>query len=443
MISGLDSEELDFITTLSNDVIGDGLIDQWHGMTELQVSEIEKLLSNNTYPELDESITNRMREIEESQLNSNTKKQTQQNVNQFKQFLEEQNLSPKIEEMPVRYLAQYLRFWYSQLKKKDNGLYSPSSLICIRASIQRYLSSSEVGRRVNIVNGEDFKEANNMLKCKIGQHLKANGSSSNSSVSINGEDLKKLGHYFNRSDATRLQEEVFFNFLYHFGYRGREWIRDIKVSSIRIHQDQNNVEFVEIMKPKAEKNVKASLSRRNYESNKNVGMYELPDKSKCPVHALKIYLEKLPGDNLFPKPSKDSWYSPNQVQGKHTLHNFMKKISTNAQLSQTYNNHCVRATVVTELHNKGYAVEHIQAVTGHKRPESVYRYLKSISSEKKRKISNAITTTMHTAAKTTEIRSDEKGHGAIVIQEASTSTSSELQPSAVLEKNGAVLKFYL
>ena len=257
--------------------------------------------------------------------------------------------------------------------------------------------------------------------------------------------MEKLGHYFNRSDAARLQE-VFFNILYHFGYRGREWIRYIKVSSIQIHQDQNNVEFVEILKPRAEKNVKASLSRRNYETNKNVGMYELTDKTKCPVHALKMYLEKLPGDDLFPNPmtsNSSSWYSSNQVLGKHTLHNFMKKISTSAQLSQTYTNHNVRATVVTQLHNKGYPVEHIQAVTGHKRPDSVYRYLKNISSEKKRKISNAITTTMHTASKTTEIQNDEGGYGKIVIQEATTSSSVQRQPTATLEKNGAVLKFYL
>ena len=126
MISGLDSEELDFITSLSNDM-GDGSIDQWYGMTELQVSEIEKLLSNNTYPELDESITKQMREIEDQQMNTCTKNQTQQHVKQFKHFLEERNLPSQIEEMPIRYLAQYLKFWYSQLKKKNKGLYSPSS----------------------------------------------------------------------------------------------------------------------------------------------------------------------------------------------------------------------------------------------------------------------------------------------------------------------------
>ena len=94
--------------------------------------------------------------------------------------------------------------------------------------------------------------------------------------------------------ATVLQEEVFFNLLYHFGYCGREWIRDMTVTSINtgIQKDQNNIEFVEIMKPKAEKNVKASLTKRCYESNKNVGMYQLTDKSKCQGTSS----ENLPGE---------------------------------------------------------------------------------------------------------------------------------------------------
>jgi len=49
-------------------------------MTELEVSEIERLLSNNTYPELDESIAKQMREIEDQQMNTYTKNQTHQNV---------------------------------------------------------------------------------------------------------------------------------------------------------------------------------------------------------------------------------------------------------------------------------------------------------------------------------------------------------------------------
>ena len=152
--------------------------------------------------------------------------------------------------MPIRYLAQHLKFWYNQLKKRDNGLYSPSSLIWMRASIQRYLSPSEVRRKINIVTDEDFKEANNMLK--LASTLKQTDLQVPvvhlyqwCIICINDEDLEKLEHYFNRSDAARLQEEVFFNILYPFGYRGRKWIRDIKVSSIQIHQDQNNVEFVE------------------------------------------------------------------------------------------------------------------------------------------------------------------------------------------------------
>ena len=118
----------------------------------------------------------------------------------------------------------------------------------------------------------------------------------------------------------------------------------------------------------------------------------------------------------------------------------MKKISKDSGLSQIYTNHSVRAAVVTELYNKGHSVENIQAVTGHKRPDSVYRYLKNISAEKKRKFSNDITSTMHTSS-TTEIKCD-GDRLRTIFQEATTSTS-EAQPSAVLEKNGAILKFYL
>ena len=133
----------------------------------------------NTATELDSVIIDEMHELEKNQMNSNTMNQTQQHVKLFKTFLQEQRLPGSIEDMSARYLSQYLRVWYGKLTKKDKGIYSPSSLICMRASIQRYLTSSQVNRKVNIINGEDYKEANNMLKCKFGQYLKSNGSTIN------------------------------------------------------------------------------------------------------------------------------------------------------------------------------------------------------------------------------------------------------------------------
>ena len=72
----------------------------------------------------------------------------------------------------------------------------------------------------------------------------------------------------------------------------------------------------------------------------------------------------------------------------------MKTISTNANLSRLYTNHFVRATCVTQLASKGFSISEIQAVTGHKRQDSVQRYIKQIESSKKQKMSNALSESM-------------------------------------------------
>jgi integrase len=54
----------------------------------------------------------------------------------------------------------------------------------------------------------------------------------------------------------------------------------------------------------------------------------------------------------------------------------MKRISEAAGLSNVYTAHCVRATVVTELHDAGYSTETIAKVTGHKQAASVERCIR-------------------------------------------------------------------
>uniref|UniRef100_A0A1I8J2G2 Phage_integrase domain-containing protein n=1 Tax=Macrostomum lignano TaxID=282301 RepID=A0A1I8J2G2_9PLAT len=69
------------------------------------------------------------------------------------------------------------------------------------------------------------------------------------------------------------------------------------------------------------------------------------------------------------------WYTK-QAVGINTLGPLMKTISAKANLSKPYTGHCVRATVVTELHEAGYAVETIAKVTGNKSSTSVERYIR-------------------------------------------------------------------
>ena len=250
----------------------------------------------------------------------------------------------------------------------------------------------------------EFKPANNMLSAMASKYLKSPAScNDNSYKSLPKKDLEALGTYFDRSNAKKLQEEVFFNILYHKGYRGREWIRTLKISNLKIHTDECGIEYADLEIPAFSKNTKGSVVEKSYSNNKQSLIYSTPQqKKRCPVEAIKFYFSKIPPnvEVLFPLEKKHFnysdkyWYYPKQVLGKNTLGSMMKTVSTNANLSRLYTNHCVRATCVTQLANKGFSISEIQAVTGHKRQDSVQRYIKQIESSKKQKMSNALSESM-------------------------------------------------
>jgi len=111
---------------------------------------------------------------------------------------------------------------------------------------------------------------------------------------------------------------------------------------------------------------------------------------RCPVASLEKYLSKLnPNSECFwqrPKRQvKDGgsfWYDSIAV-GHNTLGNFMKTISTKAELSQIYTNHCIRATCITALDNKGMEARHIMSISGHKSETSIKSYSRNVSEKKK------------------------------------------------------------
>ncbi|MEL7309477.1 MAG: DUF3504 domain-containing protein, partial [Pseudomonadota bacterium] len=186
--------------------------------------------------------------------------------------------------------------------------------------------------------------------------------------------------------------EVFFSICYFFGFRGREWLRDLTKDSVVLRKSPDGGDYIDLLKETAEKNVRAE----KHHSVKQAIMTATPDNpSKCPVEALKIYLSKLPTQCLWPKPrrnwSDEHFFSDKQVLGKNTLMGMMKDISKRARLSCIYSNHSIRSTVVTNLQEKNHSVEDCQLVTGQKRKESVERYLKRKSFSQKQQISNSLT----------------------------------------------------
>ena len=71
---------------------------------------------------------------------------------------------------------------------------------------------------------------------------------------IEQSDMKKLNEYFNRSDPVRLQDEVFFSLCYFFGFRGREWLRNLAKDSIVLRETSDGIEYIDLVKGTAEKN---------------------------------------------------------------------------------------------------------------------------------------------------------------------------------------------
>lgn len=85
----------------------------------------------------------------------------------------------------------------------------------------------------------------------------------------------------------------------------------------------------------------------------------------------------------------DVWFEATAL-GPNTLGGMMAVISEQAQLSQRYTNHCLRATAITIFDDAGYASRHIMTFSGHKAETS----LKSYSHHKSERMKRAMSQTL-------------------------------------------------
>lgn len=403
VISGLEEEEMKFMEELiQRDMENpDNIFDQFSGFNLENETQFESFLAflNSDDRNLTIEEQKEIENLEKEGKCVSTEKQTRHYVQMFQAFLKENNLPEDLlKEMPVRYVESYLRLWFSRLRKKDGDLYSPNTLACCRAAIHRYLL--EV-RNMPLIDNEQFSAFHRTYKACITKSIKSKqiltSEGGSGYPAIEPEDMDRLRTYFNRSTPERLQDEVFFLILYHFGFRGREWLRNLTTNSLKLNES-NGTRFVDFEKCMAEKNVRYT----NQAVMRQIVMTETPaTKQNCPVVAVERYLAKLPSESpLFPKPCRKyekngKWYCEKEVLGKNSLQDLMRKISIRAGLSHTYTNHSVRSTCVTNLRKSGFTAEQCQLVTGHNRVESIQRYDKRRASEKitfaeKRSMSKAL-----------------------------------------------------
>ncbi|CAH3185646.1 unnamed protein product [Porites lobata] len=68
----------------------------------------------------------------------------------------------------------------------------------------------------------------------------------------------------------------------------------------------------------------------------------------------------------------------------------MENISSKAELSERYTNHCIRASTITALYQRGVDAKQICAITKHKDERSLSHYISQTTSEQKRQCSRLL-----------------------------------------------------
>ena len=97
------------------------------------------------------------------------------------------------------------------------------------------------------------------------------------------------------------------------------------------------------------------------------------------------------------------WYDA-QVLGVKSLEKMMKNISEDAELSEIYTNHSIRATSITILDRSGIEARHIMSVSGHRSESSIRSYSRTDIGTK-RKMSTMLSHTNKKVQKENEAES--------------------------------------
>ncbi|XP_068738290.1 uncharacterized protein [Montipora capricornis] len=298
-----------------------------------------------------------------------TNKATLNAVRTLRDFCKEQNLDESFQELSKTDLNSLLRKFYTSARKCDGSLYSKNSLVGIRYGIARYLQQE---KGLKITDDEAF-------------------STDNEAFSAVTTELKKLG----KAKPIDVLYKCLFDIVFFLVRRGRENLREHTKSTFAVAVDSQSRKYVYQKEDELDKNHRADDSP--YDTSCDGCMYEKPESALCPMECFELYLSKLnPDIECLWQRRKETISNDNPVWycmaplGKNTLGTFMKTLSKNANLSQEYTNHSIRATAVTLLDHSNFEARHIMRVSGYKSESSIRSYSRRLPENKQSEISDAL-----------------------------------------------------
>lgn len=367
-----------------------------------------------------------MERMEKEAVPTTTSKATKAGVKKFMEWAKKRNVNVDFHTITASDLALILRRFYAEVKKEDGKPLTPSSLVGLRASLNRYVCGAPFYRTINIVGGVEFAVANKMFATKCKLYYKGNNPKPKHKPCIEQADMVKLGDYFStyHQNPVVLSEAVWFLLCFHFGRRGREGWAEMKKDFFTISEDAEG-EYVETTKTETAKNIQGGHRQtdQDYSENRMTGQA---------VEIFKFFLLKLNPecDRMFQYPVNafnilsTVWYSAKPI-GKNTLSNMMQRISEKANLSKRYTCHSVRASSITTLYQAGVSVDKIIAITRHKNTSSLKHYVSGLSTKQKQECSTILSSSVFRGKAVQQNESSSNSEKSITVARKTDTNSSE------------------
>jgi hypothetical protein len=344
-------------------------------------------------------------------------------------------------------MNQCLSKFYTSAREIDGCYYKKSTLMSLRAALDRHLLSPPHNKKFSICDPVTFQEANKTLHSYL-KHLIGSGKIAGT-VHKNPLTPEAVQYLFEKGELTSsetvdprgLMQTVWFYISLYFGKRGRENQRAMKKSMLRLCVTSAGEEYFELNKDQPG----TMLSSKNHtgglegtEDHSDGKIFAIATSPRCPVQTIKAYLSHLNPDNdaLFQRPKCPSAkFNPNEatvwyeisVLGHNLLNNMLRNMSERAGISPYYTNHSLRATTVTVLSSNNVETRKIKAVTGHRSDTSIQSYCERPTLNQFKHMSSTLSSFVDGKANTASCLS-------------SSSSTSTVGPCQLLAENGPTVE---
>lgn len=318
--------------------------------------------SGNIPAGLESHLEGDLQRSERNRLSENTRLATRYAVRIFREYLSEKAQSPDFETLDKEALCAVLRSFYAEARSKSGQLYSKSSLISIRSSLNRYLNEPPYCRTLDLTKDPELRSANLTLAAVIRRLEEQGAGPVVQKQAITRSDLRKLyvSSVFNTDTPFGLLNKVWFETCMYFCTRGRENQRELEEDSFGLAVDEDGRKFVyfKALGP-YHKSRSAAWTKKRPDADEDTlpRMYETGTE-QCPYASFVRYVSKRnPLCRAFFQRPRDhccasdvTWYE-NKAIGKNLLGTRMQMLSRAAKLSKTYTNHCIGAVSIATLNS--------------------------------------------------------------------------------------------